>query len=169
MKVFITASSGVGKTAVVNELSRRGYTSYDADDRSLNLTRLEIKETGEPAEWPEGYVDWHYYSWNASEVRLQELLARDDTVFMAGLLGNQEELYHHFDKLITLAIKPAEHERRLRARPQRDVGDDERNIQRRLEKYPMHMAKFIASGFVTIDNSRSVNQTVDQILQSIAD
>ncbi len=93
MKIFISASSGVGKTAIVNELKSRGYVAYDADDRSLELTRLEIKETGEPVEWPKGYVDWHYYSWNADEKRLKELLASDDTGFIAGLLSSQEELY----------------------------------------------------------------------------
>lgn len=164
MKVFITASSGVGKTAVIDELRARGYTAYDADDRALCLTRLEIAETGEPAEWPQGYVDWHYYSWNANEEKLRELLATDQTVFIAGLLGNQEKLYHYFDVLIALTIDPLEHERRLRTRPKRDVGDDEKNIQRRLDRYASHMEKFIAAGFVTIDNTGPAARTVDQIL-----
>ena len=45
MKVFISSSSGVGKTEVVHELINRGYTAYNADDRDLRLTRLEVKET----------------------------------------------------------------------------------------------------------------------------
>jgi len=168
MKVFITASSGVGKTAVVQELRDRGYTAYDADDRDLHLTRLEVKETGEPVEWPQGYVDWHYYSWNANEERLQELLASGETVFIAGILGNQEKLYHYFDKLVALTINPTAHEQRLHARPKRAVGDDEKNIQRRLERYSGHMVKFIASGFITVDNSGPVEQTVNQIQQIIS-
>lgn len=167
MKVFLTASSGVGKTAVISELIKRGYTAYDADNRDLYLTRLEVAETGEPAEWPEGFVDWHYYSWNADENRLNELLAVSETVFIAGLLGNQEKLYHYFDKLIALDVNPEEHERRLRARPKREFGDDEQNIQRRLEKYSMQMAKFKASGFVVVNNSSSVPSTVDQIRKVI--
>lgn len=167
MKVFITSSSGVGKTAVVVELKKRGYTAYDADDRDLNLTRLEVKATGEPAEWPEGYVDWHYYSWNANEERLRELLASAENVFISGFLGNQEKLYHYFDKLIALTIEPQEHERRLRSRPKREFGDDEQNIQRRLEKYSEHVSKFRATGFILIDNFGSVTQTVDEIEQLV--
>jgi len=163
MKVFITAVSGVGKSTVVNELVERGYTAYDADDRDLRLTRLEVKKTGEPVDWPKGFVDWSYYSWNANEERLQELLAVNDTVFVAGILGNQEKLYHYFDKLVALTVNPAEHERRLHERPQREVGDDEKNNQRRLERYSMHMAKFAASGFVMVDNSGLLEKTVDQI------
>ncbi len=168
MKFFISASSGVGKSSVINELVGRGYTAYDADNRDLHLTRLEVRDTGEPVEWPKGYVDWRYYSWNASEARLNELLTSDDTVIIAGFLGNQEKLYCYFDKLIALTIDPVEHERRLRSRPKREVGDDEQNIIRRLEKYPGHMEKFLKTGFMTVDNSGPVERTVDQIQQIIA-
>jgi dephospho-CoA kinase len=167
MKVFITASSGVGKSTVIDELKIRGYTAYDADDRKLNLTRLEVKETGEPVDWPNGFVDWHYYSWNANEERLQELLENDKTVFLCGFLGNQEKLYHYFDKLVALTIDQEEHKRRLLSRPKREVGDDDQNNQRRIEKYSEHMAKFIATGFTIIDNSGPIAQTVDQIEQLI--
>ncbi len=167
MKVFITASSGIGKTAVINELSNRGYIAYDADNRDLELTRLEIKGTGEPVEWPKGYVDWHYYSWNANKDRLKELLASNDTVFIAGFLGNQEKLYKYFDKLIALTTNTEEHKRRLHTRPKRKFGDDDKNNQKRLEKYSMHLAKFTDSGFIIIDNSGPVKQTVDYILQIV--
>ena len=168
MKVYITASSGIGKTAVIEELKRRGYTAYDADDRELHLTRLEVADTGEHVEWPHGYVDWHYYSWNADEERLAELLESDETVFLAGLLGNQEKLYHYFDKLVALTVNSLEHERRLRTRPKRSVGDDKQNIQRRLDKYPEHLEKFIQSGFITIDNNESVEKTANHILAAIS-
>jgi hypothetical protein len=151
----------------VHELIKRGYSAYDADDGDLHLTRLEVKETGKPVDWPEGYVDWSYYAWSADEVRLKELLESNETTFIVGFLGNQEKLYHYFDKLIALAVGPVEHERRLRARPKREFGDDEQNIQRRLDKYPMHMERFIAFGFVVIDNSGSVEHTVDHIQQAI--
>ncbi len=167
MKVFISASSGVGKSAVISELSDRGYTAYDADDRTLELTRLEDRKTGEPVDWPKGWVDWSKYSWNANENRLKELLDSDETVFIAGILGNQEGLYHYFDKLIALAIDPDEHLRRLRERPKREFGDDEKNNQDRLDKYQMHMGKFAASGFVIIENSGPISQTADQIEQAI--
>ena len=72
-------------------------------------------------------------AWNANEDRLKELLAHDETVFVSGFLGNQEKLLHYFDMLIALTIDPQEHERRLRSRPKRKVGDDEQNIQRRIQ------------------------------------
>lgn len=164
MKVFITAVPGVGKSAVINELVGRGYTAYDADDSDLNLTRLEVKATGEHANWPKGFVDWTYYAWNANEARLQELLARNDTVFIAGILGNQRKLYHYFDRLIALVLDdPVERERRLNTRPKREFGDDDKNNQRRLERYSKHMAKFASSGLIMVDNAGPIEDTVDQI------
>lgn len=76
--------------------------------------------------------------------------------WVAGFLGNQEKLYHYFDKLIALTVDPIEHERRLSTRPKREFGDDEQNIKRRLEKYSMQMTKFITSGLVVVDNSGPV-------------
>lgn len=169
MKIYITASSGVGKTAVIQGLADRGYTAFDADDRSLDLTQLEIRATGEPIDWPNGYVDWSIYSWNANYARLLELLASNETVIVARFLGNQEKLYPLFDKLVALTIDPSEHELRLRKRPKREFGDDELNIQRRLEKYSMHMEKFIASGFIPIDNTGSIENTLKNIENVIKD
>ena len=133
----------------------------------MGLTRLEVRETGQPAEWPKGYVDWHYYSWNANEDRLKELLESNKTVFIAGIMGNQEKLYHYFDILIALDISPPEHKRRLQLRPKRKVGDDERNIQRRLDRYSMHMEKFKADGFIVVDNNGPITVTVNFIEQII--
>lgn len=162
--MFISASSGVGKSAVIGRLKELGYTAYDADDRELELTRLELRNTGEPVDWPNGYVDWHHYAWRASEERLISLLSDKDTVFIGGFVDNQEKLYHYFDKLIALTIDPVEHERRLRARPKREHGDDEKNIQRRLDQYNSFIEKFLSAGFILVDNSGSVEDTVKKIL-----
>lgn len=164
MHVYITATSGVGKTTVTDELRARGYTAYDTDNVP-GLTRLEIKETGEPAEWPKGYVDWSYYSWNLQQEMLDEVLNSSESVFLSGLCGNQPDFYTRFGKLIVLTIDPEEHERRLRNRPAREAGDDEQNIQERLRKYPMLLQRFLDSGAILVDNSGSVERTVDEILR----
>ena len=50
MNVLITGSSGTGKSTVIKELKRRGYTAIDGDEEP-GLSRLEIQETGEPTDW----------------------------------------------------------------------------------------------------------------------
>ena len=167
MKVFITAQSGVGKTTVTDELVRRGYTAFDTDNVP-GMARLELRETGQPVEWPvSGYIDWKKYGWNIQGGVLDEVLSRGETVFLSGICGNQDEFYSKFDKLVVLTVEHDEYLRRMRTRPHRGASDEEINIQQRIGKYATKLQQFIDSGFVTVDNSGAVEQTVDQILSIV--
>ena len=166
MKVLITGSSTVGKSTVARELQLRGYTAIDGDEEP-GLARLEVKATGEPTEWPTGYVDWSYYSWNLQEPVLKKVLARDDTVFLVGISGNQPNFYPLFDKLIVLTVNQEEYARRLKNRPRREAGDSDENMQDRLQKYPILLQRFLDSGAIAIDASGTTDQTVDTILTQI--
>lgn len=166
MKVLITGSSTVGKSTVAAELQRRGFNSIDGDEYP-ELVRLEDKMTGEPVEWPVGYVDWSKYSWNLQEKRLNEVLAQDDVVFFVGIFGNQPDYYHLFDHLIVLTIVPDEYERRLKNRPRREVGDNDQNMADRIRKYPVLLQRFIDSGAKPVDASGTVVQTTDTILDML--
>lgn len=166
MKILITGSSTVGKSTVARELQKRGYTAIDGDEEP-GLVRLEIKATGKPAEWPKGYVDWSHYSWNLQEPELKEVLARDDTVFLVGIYGNQPEFYSLFDKLVVLTVDKAEYARRLANRPRRDAGDSDENMQDRLQKYPILLQRFLDAGATAVDASGTTPETVDAILRLV--
>jgi broad-specificity NMP kinase len=167
MRVFITGSSGVGKTAVTNELARRGFAAFDADTVP-GLSRLEISATGEPVEWPtSGFIDWKTYSWNIQAPALDELLAQHESIFLSGVCGNQDKFYDKFDALVVLTLTPEEHLKRMRSRPYRGANDDEVNIQHRLTKYATMLENFIADGFTPVDNSEAPSKAADQILRII--
>lgn len=167
MKVFITASSGVGKTSVTNELTHRGFTAFDTD-HVPGMARLELRKTKEPVDWPKsGFIDWKKYEWNIQPAILEEVLAKDETVFLSGICSNQGEFYHKFGKLIVLTVDPEEYLRRMRSRPYRGANDDEVNIQQRVGKYASKLQQFIDTGFIPVDNSGPVEQTVDGILRIV--
>ena len=115
MNVLITGSSGTGKSTVIKELKRRGYTAIDGDEEP-GLSRLEIQETGEPTDWPDGFVDWSFYAWNLNETVLKQLLQKDETVFFGTISGNQADYYSLFEKIIVLTVSPEEHLRRMKTR-----------------------------------------------------
>lgn len=162
MKMFITGSSTVGKSTLAAELNRRGITAFDGDDIP-GLCQLVIKDSGEPVEWPKGYVDWSYYSWDLKEPVLREILASDDPVIVTGIYGNQPLFYHLFDKLIVLTLTPEEYSKRLANRPRRDAGDSDENMEDRKRKYPILLQRFLDSGAIPVDASGTAAQTADHI------
>lgn len=166
MKVYITGLSGVGKTTVTQELTRRGFTAYDTDEVP-GLARLELRETGQPVDWPTGHIDWGKYAWNITPEILEETLSQDETMFLSGVCGNQDEFYNMFGKLIVVTVDSETHLHRMRSRPYRGSNDDEINIQQRVAKYDVMLQKFLDSGFIPVDNSDTAAKTVDNILRII--
>lgn len=166
MYVFISGPSGVGKTTVTNELVRRGQIAYDIDNVP-GLARLELRDTGEPSEWPKGYIDWGKYAWNVQPAVLDEVLSRHKSLFLSGIFGNQPDFYHKFGKLIVLTVDPDQYLHQMRTRPYRGYNDDEINIQQRVAKYAGKIQQFTESGFIPVDNFRPVEQTVDEILRIV--
>jgi dephospho-CoA kinase len=167
MKVLITGSSTVGKSSVIRELQRRGMTAIDVDKEEPTLVRLEIKDTGEPADWPEGYVDWSYYSWNLQQPALDKALARDDTVILGGIFGNQRDYYHLFDKIIVLTVSASAYKQRLDGRPRRNVGDSDQNMSDRLSKYPAMLERLLSHGAIPVSNDGRVETTAEKIIELI--
>lgn len=55
-KYLITGVAGSGKTSILRELARRGFTTYNSDHLP-EVTRLENKAE-QPVAWPERPVDW---------------------------------------------------------------------------------------------------------------
>ena len=103
MKVFITGTSGVGKTTLIDELARRSYVAFNTDDIP-GATRLEIKATGQAVEWPTGYVDWQKYAWNWQDAKLKELLSSADLVFIGAIVGNWTVYASLFDKIFVFLL-----------------------------------------------------------------
>lgn len=167
-KVFITGQSGSGKTTVLRELARRGYTTYNTDDLP-GITQLELQETGEPVAWPNGYIDWNKYSWNWQDSELRKLLDQDDTVFIGAVVGNQAEYYHLFDYLFALTVNDAELRRRRLNRNERRHNDGDKNIEESVARNRENTAAFIAAGALPIASDRPVSAVVDDILAVIAE
>jgi dephospho-CoA kinase len=84
--VLITGMSGVGKTAVVEELRHRGFTCIDMD---------------EPG-WSFMDADGHQH-WNVE--RLERAMAEpgSNRLFVSGCAEEQADLYHRFGAIVLLS------------------------------------------------------------------
>lgn len=163
MKVLLTGQSGTGKSTILGELRKRGFATFDTDDLP-GVTRLEIKATGAPAEWPAGYIDWGYYAWNWQAKPLRAIMNTPGTIFVGAIVGNQKEFYPLFDRIVVLTIDDDELYRRRTARTSHRPNDSEENIIRSVARNQEKIASFIRAGALPIANDRPVATVVDEIL-----
>jgi dephospho-CoA kinase len=90
-RILVTGMSGTGKSTVLGELARLGYTTVETD----------VEPFSEWSDEAGGYV------WN--EALVAELLEHEHeaTLFMSGTVSNQGRLYDRFDAVVLLSA-PAE-------------------------------------------------------------
>jgi shikimate kinase len=108
MRVLLTGMSGTGKSALVNELRRRGYEAHDADDG--------FAEPRADGRW----------GWRADLVADLLDQAPGQLVFFAGCSEEQAEL--PFDFRVLLTAPRSVLVRRLRTRTNNAYGRDDREL-----------------------------------------
>ena len=108
-KIFITGVSGVGKTAVMSELIKRGYVAYDTDKNGLSvwLNKQTGKKVEDDAKLQYGTKEWFdAYLWTLlpDKVMSTKEMNPDITIFFCGSPGNALEVSKIFDKIICLNV-----------------------------------------------------------------
>ena len=104
MRVLLTGMSGSGKSMLVQELRRRGYAAYDADDHGFSEPRADGR-----------------WGWRADAVA--SLLAQvpdGDLLFFAGC--SEEQIEMPFDYRVVLTVPADKIVMRLRTRTSNAYG-----------------------------------------------
>jgi adenylate kinase family enzyme len=165
---LIEGVSGTGKTAVCNELQRRGYHAIHGD---RELAYLGDPETGRPMDGSEHehsatFISEHHI-WDVE--KLKTLVANQDEAitFFCGGSRNFSKFIHLFDGVFILDIDLDALNRRIDERVALDPTDwgakpAEREIIARL-----HQTKEGTASGVTIDATRPLELVVDEILARI--
>jgi dephospho-CoA kinase len=161
-KYLITGRQGTGKTTVIRELQKRGFTAYNSDEIE-GLTRLEVTATGVPLHKKHNEVDWDVTSWNWQSEPLRNLLESDETVFIGAVTSNQADFYKWFDKLFALVVTPEVLAEHLRSH---EHGYEQAMIDRVLA-HQYRQQRYLDAGAIAIDNNRPVTETVNEILSYV--
>ena len=110
-RVLVTGMSGTGKSTLLAELARRGFTSVDTD-------------YGDYLETVDGEQLW-------IEDRIDALLSTEDprgVLIVAGTVSNQVGFYPRFDHVVLLSAPADVLVRRLRTRTNNPYGRDPAEI-----------------------------------------
>lgn len=159
--VYLTGTSGVGKTAVGDELRRRGYEVYDVDrDR---LARWFDDASGTEVVMPADRDD-RWFADNTYRLPPATLhgLATDGITFVCGTVGNEDEIWDLFDTVINLTVDAATLEQRLVARGA--FGSSPAELERVLSWHANQDADNARYGAVLLDATGPIPTVADRLL-----
>lgn len=168
-KILITGRPGTGKSTVAAALAAHGYNSFDLEEVP-GIVRLELQTTGEPAEWPTGYVDWSVYAWNLQAEPLKSFLnAHNDTdLYVAVSASNQADYYDLFDIVFVLTLDSPEALRyRLEHRDVHEFNQGPENIQKAVENYTVKTAQIIEDGCIPLDNTMPLDSVINTLVAKV--
>lgn len=152
---LIEGVSGTGKTAVCEELRRRGYHAINGD---RELSYQGAPETGEPLD---GFVHEHHI-WDVDKVRSLVADQRNAISFFCGGSRNFPRFIDLFDGVFVLDVDLDTLNRRLAGRPEDEWGgrSSERELIARLHATKEDLPK----NAVSIDATAPIACVVDEIL-----
>lgn len=168
--IWVTGSSGSGKSTVNNELKARGYLSYDVDNDGLaRWTNLKSgfvhpKSSVKPEQRTPEFIKAHGWFVPRSIIEDIRNKATDKPAFLCGVLDNYEDLNDLIDGIIALWISEEDIKSRLAIRGPREWGHQPHEINQTLQRHQTVYEKYRSMGAIVIDASMPINQVVEQIL-----
>ena len=134
--------SGVGKSTLLDELSRRGHETVDTD-----------------------YGGWHRPDGTWDERRMGALLDRPATVVVSGTAENQGRFYDRFHHVVLLSAPLAVLIERVVGRSNNPYGKTAEQ-QADIERYVREVEPLLRRGAtVTLDGRRPVGELADTVEQ----
>jgi len=154
---LIEGGSGTGKSAVCEELQKRGYKAINGD---RELAYKGDPQTGERIE----ATGFEYHIWDVDKVK-QIIANKDDEVaFFCGGSRNFHKFIDLFDKIFVLDVDTETLRKRLESREADDWGGNDKQKEFILR---LHAANDTIPKGITINTARPLNEVVDAIVGCI--
>ena len=151
MRVLLTGMSGSGKSTLVQELRRRGYAAYDADDDQFSEPRTDGR-----------------WGWRADAVTsLLAQVADGDLLFFAGC--SEEQIEMPFDYRVVLTVPEDEIVVRLGARTSNPYGRKPAERRQVLEDLAHIEPLLLRSADLVLTTTEPVEELADRLLAHVAD
>jgi len=165
---YITGTPGAGKSTTLAELKRRGYTAYETDDMAAFYNTDTGNKIPHPATAAERTPEWRkHHEWRIPAEKVSALRAQSEgiTAFLCGVVGNDAEFWHEFDRVFCLYLSSEETKRRLVDRPGEAHGKNPHELASTLEWASYARQQYTDLGAIIVDASMPVNQVADEIVR----
>jgi shikimate kinase len=142
VRVLVTGMSGVGKSTLLDELSRRGYETVDTD-----------------------YGGWQLPDGTWDEQLMGALLDQHASVVVAGTVDNQGRFYGRFQHVVLLSAPLAVLVERVVNRSNNPYGKTPEQ-RADIERYVREVEPLLRRGAtLSLDGRRPVNELADVVEQ----
>lgn len=170
MLVWITGTSGAGKSTTSAELERRGYRSVDADWDGY--CRWTSRATGEvvqnaPDPVPPGWL--HKYGWTIDRAKVERLAAasHNSVTFLCATVENEVEVADLFDLVVCLAIDDVTLRHRLLTRTTNSFGRNPEELAAALEHNAQSERAYRRHGAAIVHAGQPVTTVADLIVERV--
>lgn len=164
MKIYLTGTSGVGKTSIVKELIKRDMNAIDIDD----ISDWKNKETEEIVGYEYGASDeWcDEHAWVCDVDKLKEVLAKSEHAVVAGAASNRDDYLPLFDKLYVLDCSPETIISRIKERTDNDYGKHPKELEKVVSWKEILKKEMIERGASILDCERPLEEVVEDVLSN---
>lgn len=165
MLIYITGTSGSGKSTVGKVLKNRGFETYDVDEDGF--AAHYNKETGQKVEKTSHSKAWNdEHAWMISRDMVEGLAKKPNKskVFLCGVASNDVEVFDLFDLIIALSVDDETTRQRLGGRADRDFGKSEDELHLVLNWNQYAEREYRSYGATIIDAMRPIDHVVDDVL-----
>jgi shikimate kinase len=166
--IYITGISGAGKSAVIKELAKQGFAAHDSDEGIAqhynNETDEIVERPGRDKATSEFYA---HHTYKLPRYRIQKLWeeAKDKTVFLCGIVANENEVWDLFDKVIYLDIDEQTLRHRVATRTSNYFGKAPHELENILKWHKGHRKMYEKYGASIIDTNRPLDKVVNEVLK----
>ena len=165
--VWVTGTSGTGKSSICEVLKDQGHSAIDADWEGYShwvhrMTGEVIVDSPYPV--PSGWL--MEFAWRIDVARVHSLaaMAGSGVTFLCGSVENEGEVWQYFDHVVCLIIDDETLRHRLATRTTNEFGKHPEELAAALKANAVVEGQYRRRGAMILDATRPLDVVVRDVL-----